>query len=186
MAMYVFQELQPKVFYFTYCLQEIQKYVQMIEDPSENGSYKINENLISKEWGHHEGYDEKTFSSDFTNEQKPIDLRSLFLVNNLKATLHYCFGQYKLFNNIQEEVNLDTTYSIKKYFDGSKEVVDNKGKYTARFYINSSYDGGEVILPAKGKFKPESGSIIIHPSNLAVDSIPVSNNSKYVGYGYWV
>lgn len=186
MAMYVFQELQPKVFYFTYCLQEIQKYIQMIEDPSENGTHKVNESLISKEWIHHDGYDEKIFSSDLSGQEKPIDLRTLFLINNLKATFHYCFGQYKLFNNIQEDVNLDTTYSVKKYFDGSKELVENKGKYTARLYINSSYDGGEVLLPTRGNFKPESGSIIIAPSDMIIDSLPVANNSKYVAIGHWI
>lgn len=183
MAMYVFQELSPKVFYFTYCLQEIGNYIKFIE---ETESSQSKHNLISKwkptEWG-----SEKSFSSDFSNEQKPIDGRTLFLINNLKATFHYCFGQYKLFNNIEEDVNLETTYFIQKF---NQNNIDNTftshGKYTARLYINNSFDGGEVIVPGRPEFKPEAGSIIIAPSQFKIEHNPALNNSRYIAEGYWI
>ena len=43
MAMYVFQEISPKVFYFTYCLQEIGNYIKFLEESESNTN-----NLISK------------------------------------------------------------------------------------------------------------------------------------------
>lgn len=183
MAMYVFQELSPKVFYFTYCLQEIGNYIKFIEETESNQS---KHNLISKwkptEWG-----SEKSFSSDFSNEQKPIDGRTLFLVNNLKATFHHCFSQYKLFNNIEEDVNLETTYSIQKFNENNFDnTLISHGKYTARLYINNSFDGGEVIVSGRPAFKPEAGSIIISPSQFKVDHNPALNNSRYIAKGYWV
>jgi hypothetical protein len=182
MAMYVFQELAPKVFYFTYCLQEIGNYVGFIED-SENGS--VNNNLISK-WENKEYGSIKTFSSDFTNESERVDVRSTFLINNLKATMHYCFTQYRLFNNIEDQVNLNKSFSVVKYFEGNKEKEEPFGKYTAKLYINSSYEGGEFLIPGRQPLKPEAGSLIIYPSNLNVDSTEVKGNSKYVGVGHWV
>lgn len=183
MAMYVFQELAPKVFYFTYCLQEIGKYIEYIED-SENNPL-INSNLISK-WKDEQYGSIKTFSSDFTNEKERVDVRSTFLINNLKATMHHCFTQYRLFNNIEDQVNLNKSFSIIKYFEGNKEKEEPFGKYTAKMYINSSYEGGEVILPGKQPLKPEAGSLIIYPSGLNIDSTEVNGNSKYVGIGHWV
>ena len=79
MAMYVFQELSPKVFYFTYCLQEIGKYIGYIEKSETD--LNINNNLISK-WNLSEAGVVKTFSSNFINEKKPIDGKTLFLINN--------------------------------------------------------------------------------------------------------
>lgn len=181
--MYVFQELAPKVFYFTYCLQEIGNYVGFIEDSEINPS--INNNLISK-WKQEDYGAVKTFSSDFTNEQKPIDVRSLFLINNIKATMHYCFTQYRLFNNIEDQVNLNPSYSLIKYFEGNAEKEENIGKYTAKLYINSSYEGGEVLIPNRQPLKPEAGSLIIYPSEMNVNSIAVEGNSKYVAVGHWI
>lgn len=181
--MYVFQELSPKVFYFTYCLQEIGNYIKFIEEAESNPS---RHNLISNwkptEWG-----SEKSFSSDFSNEQKPIDGRTLFLVNNLKATFHHCFSQYKVFNNIAEDVNLDTSYFVKK-IDSEKSYQDSisNSKYTATLYINSSFDGGEVTVQGKPSFKPEAGSIIIAPSDFKIEEGVARNNSRYIAKGYWV
>lgn len=183
MAMYVFQELSPKVFYFTYCLQEIGNYIKFIEE-TETGQQK--NNLISK-WNITEWGSEKTFSSDFSNEQKPIDGRTLFLVNNLKATFHHCFSQYKLFNNIKEDVNLETTYSVQKFNENNiNDVFVPHGKYTASLYINNSFDGGEVTVSGKPAFKPEAGSIIIAPSELKIEHSPAKNNSRYIAKGYWI
>lgn len=182
MAMYVFQELSPKVFYFTYCLQEIGNYIKFIE---ETESSESKHNLISQwntnSWGY-----QKTFSSDFSNEQKPIDGRELFLINNLKATFHYCFGQYKLFNNIQEDVNLSTTYFVNKINEGNHyENINSNGKYKATLYINDSFDGGEVSVLSKS-FKPEAGSIIIAPSDFKIQEGIAKNNSRYIAEGYWI
>lgn len=183
MAMYVFQELSPKVFYFTYCLQEIGNYIKFIE---ESESSNLTDGLIqkweSKEWGY-----EKKLSSDFLNVLKPIDTRTLFIINNLKATFHHCFTQYKLFNNIQESVNLDNSYYIKKINQNSVfDSISNNSKYTATFYINNSFDGGEVSVLGKPAFKPEAGSIIIAPSEFEITHNAAQNNSRYIAKGYWV
>lgn len=183
MAMYVFQELAPKVFYFTYCLQEIGNYIKFIEEtessPAEDGLIGM---WSSEEWGN-----EKRFSSDLSDKPKPINGRSLFLVNNLKATFHHCFSQYKLFNNIEEEVNLEPTYFIRKFNEGkTHNNCGSHGKYTARLYINDSFEGGEVSINGKNTFKPEAGSIIIAPSDYKIEDAPALNNSRYVAKGHWV
>lgn len=181
--MYVFQEVAPKVFYFTYCLQEIGNYIKFIEETEENPDTHGLIGLWSKEdWGY-----EKRFSSDFKDKPKPIDGRSLFLINNLKATFHYCFNQYKIFNNIEEVVNLDTTYFIRKLNEGkTHNNCGSHGKYTARLYINDSFDGGEILVPGKAPFKPEAGSVIIYPSEMKIDDSPALNNSRYVAKGHWI
>lgn len=181
--MYVFQELAPKVFYFTYCLQEIGNYIKFIEDTEDNS---VDRELIGswnkEDWGY-----EKRFSSDLTNKEKPIDGRTLFLINNLKATFHHCFGQYRLFNNIEESVNLDTTYFVRKFDEGNTHNnCGSHGKYTAKMYINDSFEGGEVSVNGKTLFKPEAGSIIIAPSDYKIEDGPARNNSRYIAKGHWV
>jgi hypothetical protein len=181
MAMYVFQEIAPKTFYFTYCLQEIGKYIGFLEDSENNPT-----GLISK-WNDTEYGYEKRISSDFSNEVEIVDTRSLFIINNLKATFHYCFSQYKLFNNIEEEVNLSPTYFVRKHSEGQvKNNCGANGKYTARLYINDSFTDGEISIPGRPKFKPEAGSIIIGPSDMQIDAEPAHGNSRYIAIGHWV
>lgn len=191
MAMYVFQELSPKVFYFTYCLQEPEKYIQFIEQ-TEGYSGK-DSNLISP-WNKFEddnglnlyGY-EKIITSNFSNNEKPIDNRMLYLVNSLKATFHYCFGQYRLFNNIQEELNLSDTFVVKKYEEKFLHNEQGNGKYTAYMYINDDYEGGNITLSGTKAFvKPEKASIIIAPSNITVTSSPTFNGTRYVAVSEWL
>jgi hypothetical protein len=184
MAMYVFQELSPKVFYFTYCLQEIGNYIQFIEETEDDS--KTNRSLIGK-WSHKESYSEKNISSDLSGQNDVVDTRSLFVINNLKATFHHCFTQYKLYNNIEEPVNLNTDYSIRKYYENFEDSDLPHGKYTAKMYINCSYDGGEIEIPnSNKKIKPEAGSMLIYPSDYNIKSLPGVNNSRYVATGYWV
>ena len=179
--MYVFQEIAPKTFYFTYCLQEIGKYIGFLEDSENNPT-----GLISK-WNDTEYGYEKRISSDFSNEVEIVDTRSLFIINNLKATFHYCFSQYKLFNNIEEEVNLSPTYFVRKHSEGQvKNNCGANGKYTARLYINDSFTDGEISIPGRPKFKPEAGSIIIGPSDMQIDAEPAHGNSRYIAIGHWV
>lgn len=179
--MYVFQEIAPKTFYFTYCLQEIGNYIGFLEDSENNPT-----GLISK-WNDTEYGYEKRISSDFSNEVETVDTRSLFIINNLKATFHYCFSQYKLFNNIEEEVNLSPTYFVRKHSEGQvKNNCGANGKYTARLYINDSFSDGEISIPGRPKFKPEAGSIIIGPSDTQIDAEPAHGNSRYIAIGHWV
>ena len=179
--MYVFQEIAPKTFYFTYCLQEIGNYIGFLEDSENNPT-----GLISK-WNDTEYGYEKRISSDFSNEVETVDTRSLFIINNLKATFHYCFSQYKLFNNIEEEVNLSPTYFVRKHSEGQvKNNCGANGKYTARLYINDSFTDGEISIPGRTKFKPEAGSIIIGPSDMQIDAEPARGNSRYIAIGHWV
>ncbi len=181
MAMYVFQEISPKVFYFTYCLQEIGEYIGFLEESEKNTN-----NLISKWHDEEYGY-EKRISSDFSNETETVDTRSLFIINNLKATFHYCFTQYKIFNNIEEPVNLSPKYWVRKHNEGQvKNNCGANGKYTARLYINDSFSGGEISIPGKPSFKPEAGSIIIAPSDVQVNAEPAHGNSRYIAIGHWV
>lgn len=184
MAMYVFQELGPKIFYFTYCLQEIGNYIKFIE---ETETSEIQDHGLIGPWSKEEWGYEKRFSSDFSDRPKPINKRSLFLINNLKSTFHYCFGQYKIFNNIEEDVNLDTTYWLRKFNEGSTHNnCGSHGKYTAKLYINDSFDGGEVLISGRAPFKPEAGSIIIAPSLFQIEETPAKNNSRYVAKGHWI
>lgn len=191
MAMYMFQELSPKIFYFTYCLQEPEKYIEFVEDSETNP--EINLNLISK-WEKFENKDngslygyEKKISSDISKEKLPINGRTLYLVNSLKATFHHCFGQYKIYNNIQEEVNLNTDFSIKKYEEKFLHNEVGTGKYTAYMYINDTYEGGTVTFKGTKAFiKPEKASIIIAPSDMTVTSSPSLNGIRYVASGSWI
>lgn len=182
--MYVFQEMAPKVFYFTYCLQEIGNYIGFIEDSETNSN--INISLIKK-WEHKDSFSEKKISSNLLGQDGVVDTRSLFLINNLKATFHHCFTQYRLFNNIEDLVNLEPNYLLRKYYEGFGDSDLPNGKYTAKLYINSSYDGGEVKFSNTGKIlKPEAGSILIYPSDYKIISEPGTKNSRYIATGYWI
>lgn len=190
MAMYMFQELAPKIFYFTYCLQEPEKYIQFIEDSETD--LNIDKDLVSK-WNKFESHNgnlyghEKILSSDFTNKKLPIDGRTLYLVNSLKATFHYCFGQYRLFNNIEEELNLSSNYVIKKYEEKFLHNDVGNGKYTAHMFINDTYEGGTITFKGTKVFiKPEKASIIIAPSEMTITSSPSLNGIRYVAIGEWV
>jgi hypothetical protein len=184
MAMYVFQEVAPKVFYFTYCLQEIGNYIGFIED-TENDT-NSNSSLIKK-WEHKDSFSEKKISSDLSKQDSVVDTRSLFIINNLKATFHHCFTQYKIYNNIDGPVKLEPNYILRKYYEGFGDSDLPNGKYTAKMYINSSYDGGEVKFENTGKvLKPEAGSLLIYPSDYKVASEPGAKNSRYLATGYWV
>jgi len=196
MAMYVFQELKPKIFYFTYCLQEIGNYIKFLEESNGKPTtpQEVRDNVFSMsdspyitDWSSEEyGYSKK-FSSDFKKENLPIDNRVLFLVNNLKATFHYCFTQYKMFNNIEEEVNLDKNFLIKKVKEGFDLIDQPYGKYTARLYVNNSFAGGGIKIPGlENSLNADAGSIIIAPSNVNISADPAFKTSRYIGYGYWI
>lgn len=189
MAMYIFQELAPKIFYFTYSLQEPDLYVKFLEESETDSS---NKNII-KPWQQmngdkqevHYGYD-KIISSDFTKEDD-IDGRSLYIVNTLKATMLHCFGQYKIYNNIEDDINIGKTFWVKKYNERYSHTEVGSGKYTAYFYLNDNYDGGNISFSNTRAFvKPEKGSIIIAPSDQEHISSPSLNGTRYVAQGYWL
>jgi len=189
MAMYMFQELSPKIFYFTYCLQEPEKYIDFIEE----SEFMDSSHLVSK-WkeirspenqalyGH-----EKILSSNFKEEDLPVDGRSLYLINSLKSTFLYCFGQYRLFNNIQDEINLSSNFVVKKYEEKFLHNELGSGKYTAYMYINDDYQGGTITFKGTKAFvKPEKASIIIAPSEMMVTSSPSLDSIRYVAIGEWI
>lgn len=179
MAMYVFQELAPKVFYFTYCLQEPEKYINFIEESESDSS---NKNLISK-WNNNR----KEVSFDFSNESLPIDSRSLYLVNSLKATLHFCFSEYKKFNNIEEDVNLHKTIILDKNYEGQESSISGSGKYVAVLYINNTYQDGNVTIDGTHvSLKPEEVSVIVAPAGYKINSSAPVNGTRYIAFGEWV
>lgn len=194
MAMYVFRELSPKIFYFTYSLQEPELYIDFVEESESNNS---DLDIISK-WnpltfgGNPKVFgSEKILSSDFSKKDLPIDSRNLYLINTLKATFHHCFSQYRLYTNIEEPVNLDTTYSLKKYTPGFLHTERGGGKYVAYFFLNDNYSGGHVTFPGtnfalSNEIKPEKGSVIIMPSENEMTSTPTFNADRYVAVGTWV
>lgn len=195
MAMYVFQELKPKVFYFTYCLQEIAKYIGFLEEANgvqttpgqvRDNIHKIHDQKYITNWETKEYGYEKKFSYNFEENDKPINPQTLFLVNNLKATFHHCFTQYKMFNNIEEDVNLSTDLFMRKYSEGSFPQHDPVGKYTARLYVNNSFAGGGIKIHGLQPFNADGGSIIIAPSDVDISAEPSFKSSRYIGYGYWI
>lgn len=61
-----------------------------------------------------------------------------------------------------------------------KKVVDRD--YTIIFYLNSDYEGGELVFPNQGvTIKPKEGSIVIFPSDhhYPHEVIPVSEGVRY-------
>lgn len=192
MAMYVFRELKPKVFLFEYCLQEIGNYIGFLEEfngapttPSDvrDNIAGIKEGMI-KSWQPKNFGWEKVFSD--SDKEKNTNPRLMFLTNNLKATFHHCFSQYKLFNNIEEDVNLDPNFLMRKYKEGEAVKHEPVGKYTARLYVNNSFAGGDIIVPGVPTFFADAGSIIIAPSELDISAEPAQKSCRYIGYGYWV
>lgn len=189
MAMYIFQELAPKIFYFTYSLQEPEAYIKFLEESeSDNTDKKLISNWIrmsgDKEEVHY-GFDKKICLPVDKNEK--IDGRSLYLINTLKSTILYCFGQYKLFNNINEEIFLNKEFYVKKYNERYAHTEIGSGKYTAYFYLNDNFDGGNVSFTNTKVFvKPEKGSIIIAPSDQEIITSPSFNGLRYIAQGYWL
>jgi hypothetical protein len=190
MAMYIFQEIEPKVFYFTYSLQETQKYVSYLEE-SEND--KTDKNLIQKWQPFYNledsiedpglaGY-QKFLTSDFSNHNGPVDTRTLYLINTLKATFHWCFKQYKIFNNIEEEVNLCPKYILRKYNSGKQIKEISHSKYTAYFFLNDDYVGGDIKFK-NSTLRPEAGSLIILPKDNEIVSSEL-DGQRYVAIGEW-
>ena len=191
--MYVFRELSPKIFYFTYSLQEPESYINFIEE-SENNNTDLD--IISKwsplTFGNNPKVfgSEKILSSDFSKKELPINPRNLYLVNTLKATFHHCFSQYRLYNNIEEPVDLDTTYTVKKYNTGFLHKERGNGKYVAYFFLNDNYGGGHITFPGTSfsvtnEIKPEKGSVIIFPSENEITSSPTFTSDRYLAVGTW-
>ncbi len=189
MAMYIAQELAPKIFYFTYCLQEPENYIEFVEDSEVNES--TNSDLIGK-WemikdeNGNSGY-KKNISSDLTGQELPIDGRSLYIINSLKATILHCFGQYKIYNNLQEDIKIDTNFTIQKHHDNFSANEKSTGKYVAYLFINDTYQNGMVsVKNTKAIVKPEKASIVIAPSDVTITLDPNINGDRYLAVGNWI
>ena len=78
MAMYIFQEVAPKVFYFTYCLQETDKFINFLEESESDETRKS----IIQNWSNIEAGQKKIVSSDFSKEETRVDNRTRYIVIN--------------------------------------------------------------------------------------------------------
>lgn len=191
MAMYMAQELAPKIFYFTYCLQEPEKYINFIEDSENNPN--IEKDLIGL-WEEIVDNNKqvtygslKKVSSDFSNKNLPIDGRTLYIVNSLKATFLHIFGQYGIYNNISEEINMSSNFVIKKYNEKFSHKEISEGKFTAYLFINDDYEGGSVSFPnTKAFVKPEKASVLVFPSGSTVMLSPNLDGVRYVASATWI
>lgn len=181
MAMYIFQEVAPKVFYFTYCLQETDKFINFLEESESDETRKS----IIQNWSNIEAGQKKIVSSDFSKEETRVDNRTRYIVNSLKATLNYCFGQYKLYNRIEEDLIMDSDHIVVKSNSNALQETLS-GKYKSMFFINDEYEGGEISVPnGKYSIKPEKGSILIAPSDTAISMNPIQNGTQYVSFVSW-
>jgi Rps23 Pro-64 3,4-dihydroxylase Tpa1-like proline 4-hydroxylase len=94
---------------------------------------------------------------------------------------------YLKYHNIEQiKINTKQCY-INKYFPGQymgphADSYGNKydKKYTMLIYLNSNYDGGEIIFNNKNiKFKPKAGSMLIFPAEEIHSTNIVENGNKY-------
>ena len=115
--------------------------------------------------------------------------------NPLMITLHHRLNDlinsaatsYSERNNIKEDF-WQEGYNILKY-DGGQEYKNHydSASGTGRhisciLYLNQDYQGGEIEFPAFGiKIKPQTGMLILFPSNYAYGHIahPVISGTKY-------
>jgi hypothetical protein len=190
MAMFVFQELAPKIFYFTYCMQETDKYISYIEenDIDENSNKKIiskweklNSNSKNLDYGF-----QKTINANLLDGDLNPSNKELYLVNSIKHTINFAFSEYKKFNNINEQFRLYEDLTLRKYNEKHLHHTMGENKYFAMMFINDNYEGGTISIENTKVFlKPEKGSIIILPSDITLTSSPTFNGLRYVATGSW-
>ena len=116
-----------------------------------------------------------------------------------------CIKHYLIHNNEQISMeNLDINpvasrwdYSncvlnIRRYLPGSTMSSHsdgilslNGGGYTALFYLNEDYDGGELKFKDDNvSIKPEAGSVIIFPDGTEHEVLLVKSGMRYITNGY--
>jgi hypothetical protein len=201
MAMYEVQELAPKIFYFTNAIAEPKTLVELVEKSDQDES--IDTDFISKwrPWnssnndGTVYGY-EKMLDADYKKIGKTPSPKELYLLNSVLANMKFCAAKYKEYNNIEEDVNIDTNSAIKKYNVGSLMGAhadqydgDLKLRYSLVAYLNDDYQGGEIAFPNHNVvLKPQAGSIVIFPSSEPYlhESKELISGTKYMCPGFWL
>lgn len=201
MAMYNFQELAPNIFYFTNAISEPEKLVKFIEETEDDES--INTNLISK-WRLWKASNrpediyglEKYITADYEKAGALPNARELYIINSIRSSMHFCATQYKLYNNVDGDVNLDKEFGIKKYNPGQtlgqhadQYDGNTKLRYSIVAYLNDNYEGGELSFSNQNVvIKPQAGSIAIFPSSEPYlhGSNELKSGNKYMAPGFWL
>lgn len=106
-----------------------------------------------------------------------------------RILLQHSYSYLKTFNCSEQEIRLfHESYQVLKYQTGTEYKAHyDGGSATKRVvsaicYLNSDYDGGELeFVNFKLKIKPQSGMLILFPSNFAYTHIahPIKSGTKY-------
>lgn len=177
-------EVVPQCFYFTYSLQEHERFVDFLENSnSDTGMISdwssIDDGKISGKY--------KILDSEYSKYDKPIDHRNYYIVNSLWSTMKWCVNEYCKFNNIKKNYTLDKKFKVYKVekSQGTEPRIDfensDLNKLSIKFFLNDSYMGGEMVFPEYHKnLKPEAGSIVVYKSaSLIHGSSPLSEGAMY-------
>lgn len=117
-----------------------------------------------------------------TGNQVLSNIHNQFYTTLLAATGPYV-KKYGIHENLYHE-----NYSVLRYRGGQEYTAHYDGGtnigrcISAICYLNSDYDGGEIEFVNFGiKIKPETGMLILFPSNYAYTHIahPVTDGTKY-------
>jgi hypothetical protein len=201
MGMYEVQELGPKIFYFTNSISEPKRLIEIIEEADSDDS--VDTDFISKWMTWKSSNEEETLygyqkmlNADYEKIGKSPSAKERYILNSFISNMKFCSTMYKQYNNIAEDVNIDTDAAIKKYVVGASmgAHADQSGgdlnlKYSLVAYLNDDYDGGELSFPNQNiVLKPKAGSIVIFPSGEPYfhESRELKSGTKYICAGFWM
>jgi len=107
------------------------------------------------------------------------------ILNNSENKLHGNFANIinKRIRHLTYNVKLNDDVNINKYYHGTEEVFDLKGKYTICIYLSDDFIGGETKF-GDVTIKPKKGDMLIFNNNVAHENTQILYGIKYVICGY--
>lgn len=199
--MYVSEELAKNIFYFKDAISEPGRLIDFIENTDTDP--EIDERIISKwkPWRASNSPEdiygeEKHISADFSKNLLKPSPKELYIINSIRSNMMHISEQYKIYNNLEGDVNIDKEFGIKKYYVGQglgKHADQYDGNMKLRFsivaYLNDDYEGGELAFANHNVvLRPEAGSIVIFPSSEPYlhESKELTAGVKYMCPGFWM
>jgi hypothetical protein len=189
--------IHPEIFYWENVLSYPAEFVNFIEelDQNQESHSKI------PAWSEWKASDDKStlygYSKIFNlNNSKEItlnpkiDQKILYIINSLSMAFEMCTDRYFQNRKIDPSkylLNIDSL-SLKKWNtgsymgphpDGSPEVTNLA--FSLVLYLNDDYEGGEIKFKDYNiTIKPKAGSLVIFPSNMIHEVLPVKNGIRYM------
>lgn len=124
--------------------------IQNVFTPDESSFLKmLCEGILESDW----------INKNSKNNFVKMDLK---IFTNITRNLYPLFSSHEFIDPSlgiyrQTQDSLDTDYVDAELYD------DDRVWYTAYWFINDDYSGGEIVYPDGTIIKPKAGSMLIHP-----------------------